>query len=79
MSNVYNFNNYNLSKDEIIRYADNGTIDAIPSDIFMKIIKEYEDEIDEVKGEVSGKSYDDGYDEGWVSAVEDMQRHLNGM
>lgn len=60
MSNLFNFNNYNLSKDEIINYADNGTID-------------------ELKSQVSGRSYDEGYDHGWSSAVEDMQRHLNGM
>lgn len=79
MSNLFNFNNYNLSKDEIIKYADNGAIDAIPSDVFMKIIKEYEDEIDELKNENSIGSYDRGYDDGWASALEDMQRHLNGM
>lgn len=46
MSNVFNFNNYNLSTREVIRYAENGIIDAIPSDVFMKIIKEYQSQIE---------------------------------
>lgn len=78
MSSVFS-NLQAFSTQEIIHYADNGTIESVPSDVFMKIIKEYEDEIDELKEEVSSKSYDNGYDDGWAEAVEDMREYLSKM
>lgn len=76
MNKVFNFN---LSSDEVINYAANGTIDAIPANVFLNIIQEYEEQIEEAKRDVSEQGYDNGYDDGWAEAIADMQRHLNGM
>lgn len=85
MTKVFRFNNYGnfpsviLSTDEIINYAANGTIDAIPANVFLSIIGEYEEKLSEAEGDVSEQGYDNGYDDGWVSAVKSMEEHLSKM
>ena len=79
MTKVFNFNNFNLSSDEVINYAHNGTIDVIPANVFLSIIREYEDRISAAEVEKSQQGYDNGYDDGWASAVEDMRQYLSKM
>ena len=81
MGKVFNLNNYNLSSSEVIRYAANGTLSSVPSEVFLNILQEYQSKIDDTEAEVdeSTRDYDSGYDDGWASAVEEMQKHLNGM
>lgn len=69
----------NLSSDEVINYAHNGTIDAIPTNVFLSIIREYEERISDAESEKSQQGYDSGYDDGWVSAVKSMEEHLSRM
>lgn len=68
-----------LSADEVINYATNGTIEAIPANVFLSIIREYEERISDAEAEKSQQGYDSGYDDGWAEAVDDMKEHLNGM
>lgn len=63
-----------LSSNEIINYAYNGTIAAIPANVFLSIIREYEDKLSEAV-----RDYDSGYDDGWAEAVEEMREHLSKM
>lgn len=89
MTKVFRFNNYgnfpsvSLSTNEVINYAANGTIETIPANVFLSIIREYEERISDAEAESNlggqGYDYDNGYDDGWESAVRDMKDHLKGM
>lgn len=68
-----------LSTNEIINYAHNRTIDAIPANVFLSIIREYEERISDAEAEKSQQGYDSGYDDGWAEAVEDMREYLSKM
>ena len=40
-----------LSTKEIIRYAANGTIEAIPSEVFLSSLREYGDKIESTESD----------------------------
>lgn len=79
MSNLFNFNNFNLSADEVINYAHNGTIDAIPANVFLSIIRGYDERISDTEAEKSQQGYDSGHDHGWAEAIADMREYLSKM
>lgn len=49
MSKVFNFNNFNLSSDEVINYAANGVLSTIPANVFLSIIREYEEKLEQLE------------------------------
>lgn len=72
------FNNLQaLSTQEVIHYADNGTVESIPSDVFLRIVEEYEGKLRVEEADTDERSYDEGYDTGWEEAKNEMRTFLD--